>query len=108
MGDLIKNINDPNFKSLTAKLVDANWVSFVNETPKTLHNNREFEFHWTEIGQMCRIVIKNNYTPSPIWCVASDFLLSLNEQEEAFFHENMLSDVPIDQRLSSETPPPTT
>jgi hypothetical protein len=94
MADLIKDANDPNFKSLLSKLRAIKWIDKVVFTPKTKTALGNYEFNWSLQGQLCLIVIKKQMKGHLLWKQSNAFLKSLNEQEEAFFHENMLSTVP--------------
>jgi hypothetical protein len=96
MGDLIKNVKDPNFKSVIEKLLSAEWLAWVVETPKTESATRRFEFQWSVLGQMCITSLIANLTQSPYWNEARTFVDSLTEQEEAYFQENFLDAFPWD------------
>jgi hypothetical protein len=90
----IPNANDPNFKSLLDKLISAEWIDRVTDTPATATTKRNFNFSWTLKGQFCALALVKQMSETDIWREASAFAASLNEQEEAFFHEVFLSEVP--------------
>ena len=94
MDDLIRNVNDPHFSGLLKKLMDVKWLDKIIDTPATERHKRNIEFIWSMKGQMCLLTIKNQIANSAYWSETKTFLTSLNEQEEAFFHENILSVVP--------------
>jgi hypothetical protein len=94
MSDLILNANDPNFKSLLSKLIACGWIEKISDTARSSTAKRNIEIQWTKKGQLCLLTIKMQHHQSPFWKVASSFVASLNEQEEAFFQANMLSGLP--------------
>jgi hypothetical protein len=96
MGDLIKNVNDPNFKSVIQKLLSAEWLAWVIDTPKTESATRCFEFQWSVHGQMCITSLIAKRTQSPYRDEAWTFVDSLTEQEEAYFQEIFLDAFPRD------------
>ena len=89
--DLIPNANDPNFKNLLSKLIAAKWLTDFTDTPATETSKRNFVFQWTTKGQLCGMTLKMEIRTTPLWKEAKSFLDSLNEQEEAFFHDVFLS-----------------
>jgi hypothetical protein len=93
-GDLIRNVRDPHFQSLLQKLLDAGWLEKVVESHSTATSKTGFEFVWSVKGQLCLLTIKRQMNQSALWGESKAFVASLNEQEEAFFHENILSDAP--------------
>ena len=96
MSDLIKNCNDPNFKSVLEKLLSVEWLAWVIDTPKTGSAVRSFEFQWSARGQMCITSLIANRRQSPFWNEARAFVTSLTEQEEAYFQENFVDAFPGD------------
>jgi hypothetical protein len=94
MSDMILNANDPNFKNLMSKLISAGWVEKNVDIPKTATAKRNVEVFWTKKGQLSILTIKRQLKDCPLWDQANAFALSLNEQEEAFFHSNVLAAVP--------------
>ncbi len=94
MSDIIRNIKDQSFKSMVAKLKAAGWISDAMHTPKTKDKLGNVEFIWTERGQLLILTYKSRLTSHPLWSEASSFVQTLTEQEEAFFHENVLAAVP--------------
>lgn len=94
MSDTIRNIKDRHFKSMVSKLKSLGWISDAIYTPKTEDRLGNVEFIWTEKGQLLALTYKSRLVSHPLWGEASSFVQSLNEQEEAFFHENFLTDVP--------------
>jgi hypothetical protein len=94
MDELIRNANDPNFKSLIKKLEDAQWLDDIIDIPAIGDKKRHMELKWSLKGQMCLMTIKGQIYQSALWGETKAFEAALNEQEEAFFHENILSAVP--------------
>lgn len=96
MSDLIKNVNDPNFRSVVEKLLAAEWLAWVLDTPKSETAVRNLEFQWSAHGHLCITSLIVNLTESPCWNEARAFVTSLTEQEEAYFYENFLNAFPRD------------
>ena len=94
MSDIIKNVNDPNFRSVVEKLLSVEWVAWVIDTPKTESAVRNLEFQWSIHGHMCIRSLIANLTQSPYWNEARAFVTSLSEQEEDYFQENFLDAYP--------------
>lgn len=94
MPDIIRNIKDQHFKSLVDKLKAAGWISDAIHTPKTKDSLGNVEFIWAEKGQLLASTYKSRLMGHPLWGEAYSFVRSLNEQEEAFFHENFLAHIP--------------
>ena len=94
MSDIIRNVKDQHFKSKVSKLKAAGWISDAIHTPKTKDRLGNVEFIWTEKGQLLALTYKSRLTSHPLWADASSFVRTLDEQEEAFFQENILADIP--------------
>lgn len=94
MADIIRNVKDRHFKNMVAKLKAAGWISDTICTPKTNDKLGNTEFIWTEKGQLLLLTYKMGLKSHHLWGDAFSFVQTLNEQEEAFFHENILSAVP--------------
>jgi hypothetical protein len=74
------------------KLNSAGWISdTVYFLPKTKDRLGNVSFLWTEKGQILALTYKSGLTNHHLWEEASLFVRTLNEQEEAFFHEIFLA-----------------
>jgi hypothetical protein len=79
---------------MVAKLKAAGWISDAIYTPKTVDKLGHVDFMWNDKGSMLAMTYKLGLKDHPFWRDASSLVETLNEQEEAFFHENFLSAVP--------------
>jgi len=94
MSDIIRNFRDPNFKSMVSKLKAAGWITGATYTPKTADKLGHVDFMWTDRGSLLAVAYKFKMVGHPLWSECASLPQSLNEQEEAFFHENFLAAVP--------------